>query len=209
VPASNDQPLKLFIALPSRMGQLLKAARQLNIAANRFPRVRNGKEVQPSTIIVGGRGTEVHTIGCHPCRIGCMSLAPDELAAARRAIAGYDLTASTETRLIRLSEPRIARLLQLHGTACHLASDTPDILSELMARFSVARLCITNWQTLSPSAFGKISRHRMIACHLLVSIGICITHSLILLDYSFRREEMRPALSVSPDSLARRRMSSF
>ena len=96
--------------------------------AQQAPVIRNGKEVQPGTIVVGAPPAEYYYRMTAPCRIGCMSLAPGELAAAGRAIAGYDLTAPAEARLIRPPEHLMARLLRLHEAAGHLAATTPDIL---------------------------------------------------------------------------------
>jgi AraC-like DNA-binding protein len=97
--------------------------------AQQAPIVRNGKEVQPGTIVVSAPRAEYYYRMTGPCRIGFMSLAPAALAAAGRAIAGYDLTAPAETRLIRPPEHLIARLLRLHEAAGHLAATTPDILT--------------------------------------------------------------------------------
>jgi AraC-like DNA-binding protein len=97
--------------------------------AQQAPIVRNGEEVQPGTIVVSAPRAEYYYRMTAPCRIGFMSLAPSELAAAGRAIAGYDLTAPAETRLIRPPEHLMARLLQLHEAAGHLAATTPDILT--------------------------------------------------------------------------------
>jgi AraC-like DNA-binding protein len=90
---------------------------------------RNGKEVPPGTIVVSAPHAEYHYRMPTPCRIGFMSLAPDDLAAAGRAIAGCELTAPATTRLIRPSESQMARLLRLHEAAGHLAATVPDLLA--------------------------------------------------------------------------------
>jgi AraC-like DNA-binding protein len=97
--------------------------------AQQAPVYRNGHEIQPGTIVVSAPHSECHCRMPASSRIGFMSLAPDELAAAGRAIAGYDLSTSAETRLIRPSGPHVARLLQLHEAACHFAANTPDMLT--------------------------------------------------------------------------------
>jgi AraC-like DNA-binding protein len=97
--------------------------------AQQAPIARNGKEVQPGTIVMSAPRAEYYYRMTAPCRIGFMSLALDALAAAARAITGCDLTAPAETRLIRPPEPMMARLLRLHEVAGHLAVTTPDILT--------------------------------------------------------------------------------
>ena len=97
--------------------------------AQQAPVIRNGKELQPGTIVVGAPPAVCYYRMTAPCRIGCMSLAPGELAAAGRAIAGYDLTVPAAARLIRPSEHLMGRLLRLHEAACHLAATTPDMLT--------------------------------------------------------------------------------
>ena len=93
------------------------------------PIYRNGEEVPPGTIVVSAPHAEYHYRMPTHCRIGFMSLAPDDLAVAGRAIAGCDLIAPKETRLIRPSEPHMARLLGLHEAAGHLAATVPDLLA--------------------------------------------------------------------------------
>lgn len=56
------------------------------------PIYRNGEEVRPGMIVVSSPHAEYYYRTTAPCRIWFMSLAPDDLAAAGRAIAGYDLT---------------------------------------------------------------------------------------------------------------------
>jgi AraC-like DNA-binding protein len=97
--------------------------------AQQAPIARTGKQVQPGTIVVSAPRAEYYYRMAGPCRIGFMSLAPGELAAAGRAIAGYDLTTPVETRLVRPPEHLMARLLRLHAAAGHLAATTPDILT--------------------------------------------------------------------------------
>jgi AraC-like DNA-binding protein len=97
--------------------------------AQQAPIYRNGKEVQPGTIIVGSPRAEYHYRMPVACRIGFMSLVPDDLTTLGRAIAGYDLTAPTETRLVCPSEHLMTRLLRLHEAAGHLAATVPEVLA--------------------------------------------------------------------------------
>jgi AraC-like DNA-binding protein len=46
----------------------------------------------------------------------------------RRALAGRELRAPSVTHLLRAPEPLLARLKNLHHSACHLAATAPDIL---------------------------------------------------------------------------------
>jgi AraC-like DNA-binding protein len=57
-----------------------------------------------------------------------ISLAPDDLAAAARALIGLELHAPSVSRVIRPPEHRMARLQHLHIAACNLAGTAPDIL---------------------------------------------------------------------------------
>jgi len=63
------------------------------------------------------------------CRWGAMSLPPDDLVAAGRAIAGYDLISPTESHRIRPPPELMARLLSLHKAAGQLAATVPDLLA--------------------------------------------------------------------------------
>jgi len=60
---------------------------------------------------------------------GAMSLSPEDLATAGRALIGRDLSAPAVTHLIRPRPDVMSRLLQLHEAAGHLAATAPDILA--------------------------------------------------------------------------------
>lgn len=61
---------------------------------------------------------------------GTMSLIPEDLAAAGRAIIGRELTPPRFMRPIEPPTPSLSRLLQLHETTGHLAKTAPDILAK-------------------------------------------------------------------------------
>lgn len=61
---------------------------------------------------------------------GTMSLMPEDLAAAGRAIIGRELTPPSFMLPIRPPIPSLSRLLQLHEATGHLAKTTPDILAK-------------------------------------------------------------------------------
>jgi len=97
--------------------------------AHQEPMRHGGIEVSPGDIIVNSRGAEHHHRMSSECRWGAMSLPPEVLAAAGRAIVGRDVVAPAKTKLIRPSAHLMSRLLNLHETAGHLALTTPDILA--------------------------------------------------------------------------------
>jgi AraC-like DNA-binding protein len=59
-----------------------------------------------------------------------MSLMPEDLAAAGRAIIGRELTPPSFMLPIRPPTPSLSRLLQLHEATGHLAKNAPDILAK-------------------------------------------------------------------------------
>jgi AraC-like DNA-binding protein len=92
--------------------------------------VRNsGTELSPGHIMFYALDSEHHHQSSAGCRWGTMSLAPDDLAAVGRAIAGCDLTAPAENRLIRPPPHLMSRLLGLHEAAGRLAATVPDTLA--------------------------------------------------------------------------------
>jgi AraC-like DNA-binding protein len=61
---------------------------------------------------------------------GTMSLVPEDLGAAGRAIIGRELTPPSFMLPIRPPIPSLSRLLQLHEATGHLAKTAPDILAK-------------------------------------------------------------------------------
>ena len=114
---------------PSRSSVFFLADDQL------APIHRHRMEISPGEILFHGRGAEAYHRSFAECRWGAMSLTPDDLTTAGRAITGYDLIPPTETRLIRPPSKLMERLLSLHKAAGELAATVPDII----ARPEVAR----------------------------------------------------------------------
>lgn len=61
---------------------------------------------------------------------GTMSLMPEDLAAAGRAISGRELTPPSFMLPIKPPMPSLSRLLQLHEATGHVAKTAPDILAK-------------------------------------------------------------------------------
>jgi len=93
------------------------------------PMYHSGRELIAGDIIFNSSGAEHYHRGLAGCHWGAMSLAPDDLAAAGRDLAGYDLAAPAVTRLIRPPPHLMLRLLHLHEAAGHLAATVPDVLA--------------------------------------------------------------------------------
>ncbi len=88
-----------------------------------------GIELRSGEIMFTSSGAEhYHRLGADS-HWGAMSLAPEDLAAAGRALAGCDVTAPLVTTLIRPPPPLMARLLRLHEAAGHLAVTVPEVLA--------------------------------------------------------------------------------
>ena len=98
------------------------------------PYQHNGKELLPGAILLNPPGTEFHRRSTGT-RCASVSLAPEDLAATGRAIAGLELTAPDATRMIRPPAHLMARLLALYAAAEGLATTVPD----LMAHPDIAR----------------------------------------------------------------------
>ena len=97
--------------------------------AQQAPIYRSGHEIQPGMIAVSAPHAEYHYRVPAQARMGFMSLTPDDLAAAGRDVAGYDLTAPAETQVIRPPDHLMSRLLRLHEAAGNLAATAPYILA--------------------------------------------------------------------------------
>jgi AraC-like DNA-binding protein len=93
------------------------------------PSYHNGREFLSDTIVVAAVASDHHCRTRGPSRFAMMSLPPADLAAASHALTGRELTAPSRTRHIRVSDPLMIRLRQLHDAACHLATAAPGILA--------------------------------------------------------------------------------
>jgi AraC-like DNA-binding protein len=98
--------------------------------AHQTPIRQNGIELPPGVVVVCPSGAEHHCRTSTEVRWGAMSLTPDDLAVAGRALVDCELTASSG--MIRLIQPPprlMSRLLKLHDEAGNLAATAPDILA--------------------------------------------------------------------------------
>ena len=65
-----------------------------------------------------------------PCRWGSMSLMPEDIAAASKAIIGRELVPASFARSLTPPTAALSRLRTLHEAADHLAKTAPDILAK-------------------------------------------------------------------------------
>ncbi len=77
--------------------------------AEQAPTMLDGTEVRPDHISFHSLGAELYHRTTAACRWGAVSLTPDNLAAAGRAVVDYELTAPAVTRLIRPSPHLLLR----------------------------------------------------------------------------------------------------
>jgi AraC-like DNA-binding protein len=99
------------------------------------PMVHTGMELPADYIMFCALDAELHRRSASECHWGAMSLPPQDLTVAGRAVAGYDVTAPAVTSRIRPAPHLLARLRTLHAAAGQLAATVPDVL----ARPEVAR----------------------------------------------------------------------
>jgi AraC-like DNA-binding protein len=97
-------------------------------ADNRASVTFNATEQPQSSISFQSPGSEYIVIATADCRWGGISLTPETLVSASRALVGYEITAPAESRLIHTRPALMARLQRLHAATVHLAANTPDIL---------------------------------------------------------------------------------
>jgi AraC-like DNA-binding protein len=88
----------------------------------------SGVKVAPGEVIVDGAAPEHHNRTDAASHWGAMSLTPDDLAAAGRALVGRELAATSVARLVRPERPVMSRLLTLHAEAERLAKSEPERL---------------------------------------------------------------------------------
>ena len=86
-------------------------------------------ELSPDEIMLYSFGGEQYQRTQGPIEWDSMSLSPEDLSEAGRALAGRELTPPSADRAIRPSPELMARLRRLHQTADHMAATVPDILA--------------------------------------------------------------------------------
>lgn len=86
-------------------------------------------ELSPHEIMLYSFGGEQYQRTSGPSDWASMSLSPEDLAEAARALAGRELTSPSSNRAIRPSPGLMAQLRRLHQAADHMAAAVPDILA--------------------------------------------------------------------------------
>jgi AraC-like DNA-binding protein len=98
------------------------------LAHEHQPAMRHcGMEVLPGDIIVNDAET-MHRRTDANCEWAAMSLPPDKLDAASKAITGREFSRRSHRRLVRPSPEFMSRLLKLHRLVAGIARTTPDLL---------------------------------------------------------------------------------
>jgi len=116
--------------LPRIMRITPSGTRSLILFATRSAMLANGIEASHHQIAMFGLHWPYYLRSSAASRWGTMSLTPEDLAAAGRAIIGRELTPPSFMLPIRPPAPSLSRLLQLHGATRHLARTAPDILAK-------------------------------------------------------------------------------
>jgi AraC-like DNA-binding protein len=96
---------------------------------DRKPMHHSGIELLPGEIMFSSSGAQHYHRAPADCCWGAISLTPEALATAGRALADCDLAAPAVTRKIRPPPKLMNRLLLLHGRANDLATTAPDKLA--------------------------------------------------------------------------------
>jgi AraC-like DNA-binding protein len=128
--------------------------------ARQTPMHHSGVELLPGDMMFDSPGAEHYHRSSAECQWGAMSLTPEDLAAAGRALVGNDLTAPAVTRRIRPPPHLMSRLLRLHEAADHLASGAPNILAhpEVARALEHELVCAMTACLTSGTAGESISR---------------------------------------------------
>lgn len=128
------------------------------------PSYRSGVEVLAGDIVFNGSSPQTHHRSVAGCRWGAMSLTPEDLAAAGRAIVGYDVTAPVATKIVRPPSHLMSQLMKLHQAAGDLAETAPEILAhpevakaieQALVRAMIA--CLTSGTTIDEDRLDRRS----------------------------------------------------
>jgi AraC-like DNA-binding protein len=90
----------------------------------------NGVEIRDGQISRTGLDWEWYLRSTASCRWGSVSLMPEDLAAASKAIIGRELVPASFARSLTPPADALSRLRKLHEAAGHLAKTAPDILAK-------------------------------------------------------------------------------
>jgi AraC-like DNA-binding protein len=88
-----------------------------------------GMELDPNAIFVLGPGTTAHSRTSEPHSWGAMSLTPESLSAASRALVGRELSDRPDIWLVHPDPARAARLMRLHAAVRRLALASPEAIA--------------------------------------------------------------------------------
>jgi AraC-like DNA-binding protein len=94
------------------------------------PMLINGIEIADGQISRNGLDWEWYLRSSAPCRWGSVSLMPEDLVAASKAIIGRELVPASFARSLTPPTAALSRLRKLHEAADHLAKTAPDILAK-------------------------------------------------------------------------------
>jgi AraC-like DNA-binding protein len=89
----------------------------------------NGEEMSAGELVVDGLGSVTHERSTGPHRWSAMSLTPEDLAAAGKALLGRELIAPTDTHVVKAPEAQMSQLMTLHECVVQFARTAPDILA--------------------------------------------------------------------------------
>jgi AraC-like DNA-binding protein len=88
----------------------------------------NGIEISQNQIAKIALDWDWYLRSLAPCEWGTMSLTPEDLATAGKAVTGRELAPPNFARSLTPPPPALSRLRKLHEAAAHLAKTAPDIL---------------------------------------------------------------------------------
>jgi AraC-like DNA-binding protein len=106
-----------------------RAAIEFGSGWGQAPSQYDGEEVSSGELVVDGLGSVTRERSTGPHRWSAMSLTPEDLAVAGKAITGRELVAPLETHVVKPPEAQMSRLMTLHGGVVQLARAAPDILA--------------------------------------------------------------------------------
>jgi len=86
-------------------------------------------ELHPTTIFVIAPGASIHARTSEPHSWAAMSLTPECLSAASRALVGRELNDRPDIRLVHPDPARAARLMRLHAAVRGIAVVSPETLA--------------------------------------------------------------------------------
>jgi AraC-like DNA-binding protein len=90
---------------------------------------QSGMELPFGAMVFNALEGEFHLRSSPEFHWGAMSLNPEDLLSAGRALVGHDVIAPAMMRVVRPPPHLMSRLLNLHSAAGHLAATAPDILA--------------------------------------------------------------------------------